>query len=338
VYKRQEGNISRTIWALAISALAVSLLGWYQKYFDMEFLNPVWSQQVEPRITSFFPYSNAVGLYLGPIVILLAAYIKNLVVSANKKKFIQALVLTIVAGMSLMSISFARSEGAMLGVLVGLFVIMLFSSARLARFSLAMAAITLALIISVPQARNFAWQKISLSDLSGEIRKQQWRETIQMLTSNQVNFLYGVGLSGFPEGVKPFHQEGIFFNSDNDPEFARHVRFNAEYRSKHWQPVNVYQYPHNIFLNFWSELGMLGVLLTIWLLIKYLYHAGLLFFKQNNFLALGLAAAMLVWLVHGLVDVPYFKNDLSLLWWLMFAMLGSLMLQYERSTTKNNSR
>ena len=79
----------------------------------------------------------------------------------------------------------------------------------------------------------------------------------------------------------------------------------------------------------------LGVL-VIWLLLKFLYYASLLYRKKIDFLALGLLSAMTVWLVNGLVDVPYFKNDLAILGWLMFALLGSLILYYERSITKNN--
>jgi len=37
-------------------------------------------------------------------------------------------------------------------------------------------------------------------------------------------------------------------------------------------------------------------------------------------LLLGLGGAMVVLLVHGLVDTPYFKNDLSVLFWLIIGL------------------
>jgi len=40
--------------------------------------------------------------------------------------------------------------------------------------------------------------------------------------------------------------------------------------------------------------------------------------SRRFFLALG--AAMIVLLVHGLVDTPYFKNDLSVLFWLIIGL------------------
>lgn len=159
-----------------------------------------------------------------------------------------------------------------------------------------------------------------------------------MLLSSPQNFLLGVGLSNYPLAVKPFHQEGVFFDFDKDANFEQKLRASAEYRASHWQPVDIYQYPHNIFLNFWTELGLLGMLLFGWLLLKFLYYASLLYSKTGDFLALGMLASMICVLVHGLVDVPYFKNDLSVLWWLLFAMLATLKLHYERSITKNNRR
>ena len=108
-----------------------------------------------------------------------------------------------------------------------------------------------------------------------------------------------------------------------------------------WQPTEIYMYPHNIFLNFWSELGIVGALLFCWIIAKFLWQSGKLFLleKDNNnrFIALGLLTSMIVLVVHGLVDVPYFKNDLSALFWISIAMLGGLTLkQNEKNSTKIN--
>jgi len=182
-----------------------------------------------------------------------------------------------------------------------------------------------------------------LRDLSGEIRKQQWRETWEMLTASPANFALGAGLGGYQSAVAPFHQAGIFFNKDQDPDFRRKiVIFDDRYKAEHWQPVEVYLYPHNIFLNFWTELGLAGLLLFIWIMVKsikvliadirYPMSDKISTFKlqitnlasgQDKYLKLGLLGALVVIIVHGLVDVPYFKNDLSLLFWLIIFLIGS---------------
>ena len=39
---------------------------------------------------------------------------------------------------------------------------------------------------------------------------------------------------------------------------------------------------------------------------------------------MGVMGAMIVIVVHGIVDVPYFKNDLALIFWALLAMIGSI--------------
>jgi hypothetical protein len=65
----------------------------------------------------------------------------------------------------------------------------------------------------------------------------------------------------------------------------------------------------------------------MWLIGKYLFISLKLFFQSKNYLALGLFGAMTVIVVHGLVDVPYFKNDLSAMFFVLLALLGSLTLE-----------
>jgi O-antigen ligase len=100
-------------------------------------------------------------------------------------------------------------------------------------------------------------------------------------------------------------------------------------------------YPHNIFLNFWSELGILGALLFCWIIAKFLWQSSRFFWTQKDnperYIALGLMTSMIVIVIHGLVDVPYFKNDLSVLFWISIALIGSLNLkQNEKNSPKIN--
>lgn len=78
----------------------------------------------------------------------------------------------------------------------------------------------------------------------------------------------------------------------------------------------ILNYPHNIILNFWLELGLLG-LLSFFTII----NLSLAEYKKNP-TAIKLAGAMFlfVMLLHGLVDVPYFKNDLSILFWFIISL------------------
>ena len=74
--------------------------------------------------------------------------------------------------------------------------------------------------------------------------------------------------------------------------------------------------PHNIFLTFWLEMGLLG-LLTFALIFfisaeQVKIHPSALKFAAGVFL--------LTVIIQGMVDVPYFKNDLSILFWFMISL------------------
>ncbi|MCX6797605.1 MAG: O-antigen ligase family protein [Candidatus Falkowbacteria bacterium] len=193
------------------------------------------------------------------------------------------------------------------------------------------------ILLGSPTIREPIISKITLQDLSGKIRQRQWTETMLMLKNGKL--ISGAGLSGYQAATKPYHQEGIFFNADKLPNFDDQLRNSAELRAKYWQPVEIYMYPHNILLNFWSELGLLGALLFAWIIIKYLYLSSKLFKvikdKRTKIIALSLFAAMITIVIHGLVDVPYFKNDLSVMFWILIAILGILNLKaYENNRTQ----
>ncbi|MCK4891949.1 MAG: hypothetical protein KAS78_04730, partial [Candidatus Pacebacteria bacterium] len=74
--------------------------------------------------------------------------------------------------------------------------------------------------------------------------------------------------------------------------------------------------PHNIFLAFYLQTGLIGfigfVLILIW------------FFKRMNEAVPRsyniINALMLYVLIHGFVDTTYWKNDLSLMFWLIIGM------------------
>jgi len=110
--------------------------------------------------------------------------------------------------------------------------------------------------------------------------------------------------------------------------------------------LEIYLYPHNLVLNFWSELGLAGLLLFIWIILKYFWLGisslslrGSASDRSNltteKYLVIGLISAMVVIIVHGLVDVPYFKNDLAIMFWLLAATMGSIIINLNIWTTKN---
>ncbi|MFH0892541.1 MAG: O-antigen ligase family protein [Candidatus Falkowbacteria bacterium] len=359
------GNIfGKILWPLCLSAFVVSLIAILQKFGLV--LSP---ENFWPRVTGPFPYPNALGLYLGPLVLVMAGWLmgdfRSSIFDFRSKNYKGLLlVLTILA--SLTAIFLARSEGALVGIAAGAAVFGLmwhFSCSRYGKFIPIMAVSTMMILImyspliltklipdntylnSRASFLNYAADKAILNDLSGEIRKQQWRETWEMLKGGN-RWFWGTGISGYQAAIAPYHQEGIFFNIDRDPDFRRKiVNFDERYKSERWQPVEVYLYPHNIFLNFWTELGLVGALFFVWIIIKF-FFTGIRHFKPacelpgrgdpNKYLNFGLMGAMTAIIVHGIVDVPYFKNDLAVMFWILLALMSILKLQGKDAARKSS--
>lgn len=78
--------------------------------------------------------------------------------------------------------------------------------------------------------------------------------------------------------------------------------------------------PHNLWLAWWLQGGLAGLIGFCWLMIIFFWQVIKSFKKPSRTPMIILAAAMVCILVHGLVDTPYWKNDLALVFWLLIAL------------------
>ncbi|MFA5076021.1 MAG: O-antigen ligase family protein [Patescibacteria group bacterium] len=309
---KKSEHIREVILALGISALLVSIMAIIQKLAG-GYLVPTayWLLGEGERVTSFYPYPNAVGLFLAPIVIL---YV-GLVVSrwwlvANKKGWSLFFSMSVIIT-GVLAIILAKSDGALVGLVAGLAVLGLFF--KKSRWWVA----GLAILGGVAFLANLVPQSIVdtllFRDWSGKIRLLMWRETWQLIRDH---WFLGVGLAGYQTALASYHQA---------------------------KEIEIFMYPHNFIFNFWVELGLAGLLTFLYIIGKFFrlgvavlkskacpepfgFAQGWLRREVKNFRVVGAAllAALVVILVHGLVDVPYFKNDLAILWWTIFGLMSSL--------------
>ena len=82
VMKGEKGR-EKILWSLAISALVVSLLAIYQKITGQLIDNTLWAAAATRRVVSFFGYPNAVGLYLGPIVLVMVGWLVSVILERS---------------------------------------------------------------------------------------------------------------------------------------------------------------------------------------------------------------------------------------------------------------
>lgn len=328
--------------ALIVGGILVSLVALAQWILSTGIPIP-WD--IEHRVTGIFDYPNALGLYLGPLAIIafgltihqfsrttnkhqpLSVIPNNhmgisvipsdraqcTVIQSDQRKprdykyfwtfteFKSAGFTFYLAAFLLFTlvIVLAKSEATLVAlafttVFIGI------THTKLRKLTILLTICTAVVLLIIPTSRMLLIEKLTLQDYSGQVRQIQWSETWNMMTDNPKTALLGTGLSGYPIALKPFHQ-------------ATHLE--------------IFQYPHHIFLNIWTELGLLG-------LIAFLYLTYLLCvtkpgfvktrFRQNRVLTTSEQIALFALIgmfIHGLVDVPYFKNDLAILTWTLLALV-----------------
>src|SRR5262249_11132065 len=99
-------------------------------------------------------------------------------------------------------------------------------------------------------------------------------------------------------------------------------------------------HPHNIVLDFWTRLGLLGLLVAALILVGFWREARSLYRRlpegETRALAIGLMAAMVASLAHGLIDNSFFLVDLAFVLMLMLAATQILSQQRDRLAEPQN--
>ncbi len=275
------------LWALGISTLLISLLAIYQKLTGFGIFEPSWVAVEHRRVTSIFSSPNAVGLFLGPIVTIYFGWLMS-----EFKKFWATLLKLLIILPALLAIYFTVSQGTWLGLAAAIVFLLFFGWNK--KWTAAMIALIIILTMLLPLTRQLIWPIINFSDASGQNRLTLIQMSFQYLSTNPKNFVLGAGILGFVE---------------------------IQNRLREPLKMEALLYPHNFILNFWLEIGLVGLVGFSWLIIKFFRHGYQKFKSRGNWLTLGILAGMVAILVHGLIDVPYFKNDLAVLFWILIALL-----------------
>ncbi len=343
-----EEKFKKLATPLIYSAILIAVIAIYQKMTGNLIYNTLWQAGSTRRVVSVFGYPNAVGLYLETIIMYAFALgLITLGVTQNKlideqkitsKKFDapKFLFYLVALTMSLLSIAFTKSNGALLGLIGGFSIFSLLYSRQTRLIWMGTLLICTSLFFATGFQKEKITEYLTLQDFSGQVRKIGWDDSWKMLKDGRI--FTGAGLSNFQNTVAPYHVPGFYFNRDHDANFlGKLLIFNDAYRAKYWQPLEVYMYPHNIVLNFWSELGLFGLLVFTWLIGKFYYlavkylHAAK---GHTRLIIITTISAMTTIIVHGLVDVPFFKNDLAIIFWLPIVILGLYQLEYKTANLK----
>lgn len=227
--------------------------------------------------------SNSVALYLEPPFAFAVGL--SLFASSRRERWLSlgavALFLTALV------LTLSRASYIALAVLAVVAVFSL-SDRRRRMWAIGVMALVLLAFIELP----FISQRLGTFAHSIQLRLSIYRAALRMLSERPI---LGAGISGFPIRVAPFRPAG----------------------------EEIELYPHNLWLTTWSDLGLLGLISLAVIFFRLLWQGvRALSSAEGIYRAAtwGMVGALVLYLVHGLFDSPYWKNDLSAEFWLMAAL------------------
>jgi len=267
---RKNEDARLLLRSLAFATIVLALWAALQTY-GLENIPAPWNAPPEGiRATSLFPFPNALALFCVPTAILFFTLLIN-----RKKQLISPALAVLAFAAGIAATFFAKSDGGLIALCAAIFVA-LFALRKTRWLSIALVIISCVAVLAIPQVKQTLSDQIMFREWSGKVRLVMWDETVAMLRTRPI---LGAGLGAFPAAIAPYH-------------------------AATW--MEIFQYPHNILLNLWSETGLLGLFAFGWILLAW--------WRRGRLLALPIITAIIV---HGIVDVPYFKNDLAVLFWIL---------------------
>lgn len=234
---------------------------------------------VETPPVTLFRTANAVPLLLVPLQALAAAIGLHCSERPARRSAAAFLVITVPA------VLLSLSRAGLITLAVSLAVVGLFHPRRI----WVLAAVVAGALVSlgVPAVRHRLLVEFDPSSPQNTInlRRELWCSTWLNLRRHPVS---GLGLRGFQGALSQLRCPGYRENLID---------------------------PHNFVLNFWAETGLIGLAGYLALLGGMVVRGLRLASASPPWRAIGIGALAMVvaWVLHGLVDVPFFKNDLSLI-------------------------
>lgn len=296
VWTARQKGYSSIINSLIIAGLWLSLLGFLQKLTGSYTLAP--HEIAQGRISAVFNSANSLALFLGPVAILsLARFISQKIVW--KKGFYLG-VFTIIS----LAMIWTRSRGGLVGEIGGILAVVYILIAlknRVLKKVWYVGPVVCLILLGL-----FFYQFYASYDFSKIDYKKPYTDGDTVLIRF---FLWG----GTANLLSDYPITGAGLNSFK-------TLYTNEYRPVQYQEE--FQYPHNILLTFWTETGLLGLLAFLLLIAK----ASFIVIKQlnsqkNQLMGAALIGSLFYLMIHGMVDVPYFKNDLSLEFWTLLGLI-----------------
>jgi len=272
---------------LMLSGIATSLLAIYQHFTGWMVPWAFWGNGASYRVTTWYGYPNATALFLAPLIVIAMALVWQRFSREEKEDWgvghVEQMIVFVSSGVLLLlgplAIVYAKSTGGLIGIVAGVGMLLILNK-KTRWISIAIGVISLLGLLSIPSL-HIIREEVFFQDRSGQIRLSMWQDTLHLLQDRP---LLGAGLASYDERIVPYH-----------------TTVNGE-------GVEIFHHPHNIFLTMYVNTGLLGLIGFVLMIIGMFFSIG----KRYGYWLL-VCVALVTFIVTGLVDSPYIKNDLSVI-------------------------
>ncbi|MFH0857916.1 MAG: O-antigen ligase family protein [Candidatus Magasanikbacteria bacterium] len=298
--KEKKDNLQKYIFLpLIISGTLTAILGIYQHFTGWMVPWDFWENRNTFRVTGWYGFPNAVGIFLAQIFPL-GIY---MTITNWKEKNFSFILSSLYILLCPLALLFAKGSGPILALFSGITLFLLFSK-KTRGVTLALGSLGIFFLFFLSSFDPLQ-NEITMQDRSGQLRVEMWAETVEYLQTHPIR---GATLANYSDEIAPWRIQ---------------------------KDIEIFHHPHNIFLTMWVNIGIIGLIGFIWILVWFFRTA----WKEKpnkNIYILFLFATLFSWLVMGLVDSPYIKNDWSILFWTYISLLFIHNLEkYDMEDTKS---
>lgn len=290
---RSRGQIKRLMWSMLTSAVVVSLYGLYQYFFGanlsaLEWVDGEQFPDLKMRVFSTLENPNLLAGFLVTMMAIAAGL--GYKSPENKYKVIYSVLVILFGGCLILT----YSRGAWLSVL-----------AIVAMYGVLCNRKVFWLLLLLPVIAFFAHDALlerfmsimNPTDTSSTLRLALWESTVAMIMNNP---FFGIGWGAY---WMVYPDYDFFINNANTKIF----------------------HAHNMYLNVAAEIGIPGLITFLSIIYGHLRLA-LISLRESgrdwsSGLMLGIVGAIFGLIVNGFTDYVLFNIQLSMLFWLLNALI-----------------
>lgn len=247
------------------------------------------------RATALYSHPNNLAIFLERSLLF------TIGIAIMRSRWIPVWILVAVQSVGLMA---TFSRGAILGVIVGVAVVLIFIGAwrwLLGLFAAGVVVSGIGILLFPDRILDVG------GDGTEPTRFAIWRSSIEMIRAHPV---FGVGPDQFL------------------------YQYNRRFIEPEGWPERYTSHPHNIVLDTWLRLGVLGLASLATILVGIVWwiqkHA---VWIRNDAWAIGAIAAMFGGFVHAMLDNGFFLPDLAVMSWFFIVVLITVPMQHEAAPT-----